>query len=56
VESARKRDREGMFELLLLFINVWAACGVVGSKCGAGPVRGMAGGGGDSKPDPKKGS
>jgi len=56
VESTGKRDREGMFELLLLFINVWAACGVVRSKCRAGPVRGMAGRGGGGKPDPKKGS
>jgi len=44
MESARKRDKGRMFELLLLFNKcVGAALGVGSSKCGAGPVRGVAG-------------
>jgi len=56
VVSAKKRDKGRMFELLLLLaIYVRPAFGVGRGKCGAIPIRGVAGGGG-GRPEPKKGS
>jgi len=56
VESAGKRDKGRMFELLLLFSKyVRLAFGVGRGKCRASPVRGMAGGGGKAGQSQGKG-